>query len=440
VKVAPYQEVAIQRLLEHETYGCFDPAGTGKTAVAINAFERLDRYPVIVTAPAHLITQWEEELIAWGCPPEEIAATPRGTKARDRKAALESNAAIKIVSYNAWHSDTYSPYLLDRNNAAFVFDESHRLRKGRRGKGAAWQNVKRLRTKTRSKHLHTPVWWLSGTPLVKDATDLWPFLAMCEPFRFTSREDFAHQYCRTWYSDYGLQVGKLRDRAGFQRLMGKHSIKRSWTDIPELASLSSIVPDVPLLLTREELSRQRHIKQHRRDPITGEALWSNASAIRALRRITMPAKLDAASELFEDRPGRWLCVAWYRSSASDLFDRANRIRRGSVSYIDGSTLERDRQMAYRRYKRDPEHVIVGTIGALKEGLNLQAGHKVMFAEEHYLSADNDQAVNRVLRRGQTQPVLVYKLYCRNSFDVRVRATARRRHRNIEEAFAEFLEE
>lgn len=444
MKLSDYQVEAVGRLLAARTptptFGVYDPPGAGKTAVAINALQELGRFPAVITCPAHLVLQWREQLILWGIPAEEISYTPRGMSLAKRLAQLENeDTAFSIVSYHMWSNTNYWPYLLQRRQKAYVFDEAHRLRKGRHGKKGWWETVNWLRTKTRSTHLQTPLWLLSGTPMVKDATDMWPLLHFAAPQVYRSREQFARQYCHTSDTPYGMHVGKLYDPPKFRKLIGRYSIRRSYSQIPELADLECIYTDLPVELTQQELNRHRKIKNDYRDPVTNEPLTNSAMMIHALRRLTVEPKIKAFLDLTDDHPGRWLVLCWYRDTASLLYDACTKkFGRDNVGVITGASSELARDIARRTYTGGG--ILIGTIAALAEGLNLQQGNQVAFVEQHWLSTENEQALARVLRRGQRKPVIAYTLYAPKTFDMRVRKVASNRKSNIEVALDEYLAE
>lgn len=444
MKLSDYQIEAAGRLLAATkptpTFGLFDVPGAGKTATAIAAWKQLDRYPVVITVPAHLALQWRSQLISWGIPAEEIECTPRGMSLERRLRALEnSEASFQIVTYHMWSNTNYWPYLLQRRQQAYGFDEAHRLRKGRHGKKGWWETVNWLRTKTKSTHRYTPLWLFSGTPIVKDATDVWPLLHLANPDRYTKRDDFATEYCVTNRTPYKLEVGKLRDPARFRKLMGRYSIRRSYKDIPELQHLQRRDILVPVELTKSELLRHRILKRDWRDPVTKTPLDNPSSLIHALRRLTIQPKIDAWTELYADHPGRWLILCWYRDSVSLAYDAAVKLLgRDKVGVITGGASELSREIAMAAYRDGG--VLIGTIAALGEGLNLQQGYQVAFLEESWLSVDNDQAVGRVLRRGQDQPVLVFQLRSPKTFDMRVARTAEKRGADIDRALDEFIDD
>jgi len=438
--LSPEQIKAANLFLEHETFACYDPQGAGKTAVAINAAVEHGQFPVLIVLPAHLIPQWRMQLELWGVPAEEIATAPRGCGPAIRHAALQSDCAFTLVSYNTLASYDYMPECLDPRWKAYVFDESHRM--GRNGKGQAWHHAKLLRTKSRTKHTHTPIWLLSGTPLVKNAVDVWPLLFLVNKYKYGNRERFARDTCHTYQGDYSLQIGAVKDTHAFHQLLGQHSIRRSWREIPSLAGLSRRDVNLPLELAPKDLNRHREIKRNYRDPETGEPLNSSAQMIHALRRLTISAKVEAVTEFVQDHPGRLLLLAWYRSSAHSLATAVSRVNKVPIAYVDGGTPERQREHAFSTYSSDSNCIFVGTIGSMAEGWDgfQRIGHQVLFAEQHYLSATNEQAVARVLRRGQSQPVLVYWMYALKSFDMRVRRVAKKRQADIDEALGEFLKE
>lgn len=442
MKLSGYQEEAVARLIEPHsptpTFACFDVPGAGKTATAINAHLQIDRFPALITMPSHLILQWRDELIRWGIPPEEIGYCPRGMKPRERLSHLSEDRAFQLVSYNMWTHSTYKDLLLNYGWGSYSFDESHRLRKGRKGRGGLWTPISHLRTKTRSKHMQTPLWLFSGTPIVKSADDVFPLVHLANPYRFTSRQDFAMQWCRTSQTPYGLHVGPVRDPELFYDFLGKYSIRRNWRQIPELRDLKKRDIPLPVELDPAVLNRHRTIKREYRDPITGLPLYSSSGMIHMLRRITAEAKVAVLPELIEDHPGRWLILCWYKDTARLAYEAVGGNKDPNIGYIDGATSERSREEALRTYHRGG--ILVGTLAALETGLNLQTGYQVAFVEQHWLSTTNEQAVARLLRRGQTQPVLVYWLYCPRSFDMRVKNVAEKREADIERALGGFLDD
>lgn len=440
MKLSGYQIEAVNRFLENPTYADYDVPGAlaGKSAVAAMALDRRDTWPALITCPAHLIPQWTDELVRWGYDADDIYGCPKGTKPYERIEALTGAYPVVIVSYNVWARKEYQTYLLDPRWQGYVFDEAHRLRKWRLGKRGSSQAIAWLRTKSRSKHMKTPAWLLSGTPLVSDATDVFPLLHLSNPYRYKSRRDFAINTCFTAQTPYGLKVGKVRDREAFNKLLGTVSIRRTYAQIPELRHLRRRDIPLPLMMDPELRANHRAVRKDYRNPVTGEPIGSSAQMIHTLRQLTMPMKADAAVELLEDHPGRILFFTWYRDSGRLLRDRLERRTRKRVCYVDGGT--RDRETELRHYRNDPRGLLVGTIGALGEGANLQQGYTVVFAEQSYLATDNEQATNRVFRRGQTQPVLIFHLYVRGSFDARVKRIADKREADIEQALNDFLEE
>jgi superfamily II DNA or RNA helicase len=442
MKLSAEQLLAVQRCIDNATFGCFDPQGAGKTAVGINAAFAYARYPVLITVPAHLIPQWELQLSLWGVPASDIATAPRGCGRFKRLNALTSGAAFTVMSYNTWSDWDYVPLLLANHWQAFIFDESHRLRKGRRGrKGSTstWEVVQYLRRKSRTKHTHTPIWALTGTPFITNAGDIWPFLWLCNPYRYSNREKWIQETCFTHQGTYKLEIGKVRDKEAFHSALGRYSIRRRWDQLPALASLDRRDIELPVELDPSELARHRSIKKHYYDPSTGTRFESSAEVIHALRRLSVPSKAQAVTEWLTDHPGRVLLLAWYRDTARSLAQAVSKHRH--VAYIDGSTSEPNRHKAIAAYKAQRDSVLVGTIGSMKEGWDsLQIGHQVLFAEQHYLSAENEQAVSRVLRRGQSRPVLVTWMYAPKTFDMRVRRLAAKRSENINEALEAFMSE
>jgi len=73
---------------------------------------------------------------------------------------------------------------------------------------------------------------------------------------------------------------------------------------------------------------------------------------------------------------------------------------------------------------------------MKEGVNLQEAKTQIFLEESYLPSDNEQAIARSKRRGQTEPVTVYHIHANDSLDIKVHKQQGERETGILRAMLE----
>jgi SNF2 family DNA or RNA helicase len=407
--LSDYQQVALERLLNAQRYGVFDEMGVGKTPVAIRAMQKVNnqKHPFLLTVPAYLMSNWRNEFAKWV--PGATVAFAQGEKlVRDQ--ALDSNADVIVCSYNAWHTH---PQLFKRKWQALTFDEAHRLR----GRNSKWTKAVFTTQNVDSKNRDSLYWFLTGTPVVRDAGDVWPFLHLCDRQVFRSYWSFVENQCHLNVTPWDREVGPVRDPDEFAALLGRYSIRRLQSEIPELASLEFVTKDITVEMpksVRESLrkARKEFLIEH---PDLAEAIEADGGGAlvqKALQMATLPPtadkpKLRAFGDLLrEELPQeRVFVVAWYRASAREIAQVALNLKRPTVM-ITGDQTVLQKQHAVDTYNKNPRTVLVGTVAACKEGLNLQAGRQVVFMEEGDLWEDNRQVIGRCLRRGQEQKVQV----------------------------------
>jgi SNF2 family DNA or RNA helicase len=103
------------------------------------------------------------------------------------------------------------------------------------------------------------------------------------------------------------------------------------------------------------------------------------------------------------------------------------LARFKPAVIHGGVPADARQVEIDRFTNDPEcRVFVGQITAAGSSINLQAACSVVFVEASWCPGDNEQALSRVYRRGQENPVTVRFAYLAGTIDEAVaRALARK---------------
>jgi Superfamily II DNA/RNA helicases, SNF2 family len=91
----------------------------------------------------------------------------------------------------------------------------------------------------------------------------------------------------------------------------------------------------------------------------------------------------------------------------------------SVS-IRGEQTPRQRQAAIDAFTRDPGvAVAVCSLTAAGVGLNLHAASNVVLAELSWTAAEQEQAIDRLHRIGQDQPVTAWRILAAHTIDAKV---------------------
>jgi len=365
VELSPYQVKAMERLLANERYGLFDEMGLGKTAVAVEATVRSAQFPCLVTAPAYLLGNWRREILAWQ--PNAQVAVADGERPR-RQAVYESNADFILSTYNAWHS---YPVLTKRKWGRYVFDEAHRMR----GRNSQWTKAVFKTQNVESKNRNTPFWDLTGTPLVRDGGDLWPFLHRIDRQMFRSYWSFVERHCHVEVTPWDRVIGRLINPRGFAELMSRYSIRRMASTIPELADLEHITTTIkvdmpPSVLKAMREARKTYVLDHpdMASPLdfdSGGALVTKLRQMATLPPTTSKPKIEAMLGKLEDS-GNERCVVWcwFRDSA-EYAAEAIRKQRKHVYVVHGGTAPSKVDEA----PKEGEIVLAGMISAVDRRVN-----------------------------------------------------------------------
>jgi SNF2 family DNA or RNA helicase len=105
--------------------------------------------------------------------------------------------------------------------------------------------------------------------------------------------------------------------------------------------------------------------------------------------------MDAAGEVFTRRDLRW-------------------------TEIRGDQTRAARQQAIDAFVTDPDvSIIVCSLTAAGVGINLQVASDVVLAELSWTNAEQTQAIDRVHRIGQTEPVTAWRILAAQTIDTRI---------------------
>ena len=433
ITLRDYQHVAEDFLLSRPAAILADQAGLGKTPPTITAGLTLAG-PKLVVVPKYLTNTWIDALRKQDIPESDIHVVEGSPTAKARVIEEGSTGGWTIISYNMLgqthpaakgnkvEGTTENRYgkLLRTKYGAVVFDEAHRMR----GRQNMWtKQAHKLRTDYK--------WLLTGSPIYRDAGDLFALLQVCDPKTFSSFGSFVDEHCNVkedQYKYYGVIVG-LKDSEAFQEVTRPYMLRRLMSDVslslPELLDPISVRPDLYVHTQNEYDVVEAYIKQLKRG---GEMEHMQAQGLLTrLRQLTGADrnKLQAVSDLVSDINERVVVMCWFRESARLV---ARKI--GTDLIVTGAVSNDDRQIMLDRLSLDPHGVLVATMESLKEGLNLQHTSNVVFYEQDWLSESNDQAVGRFHRFGQTKQVQPYFVRAHGTIDDAIFNVSNRRSQQI----------
>lgn len=416
----------LERWLEPGTFGV-------QVADNSNPAKRHEQVAQAIRDDLWLIINWEQLRIKH----EIIKITSRGGAVR-REKRLTMKEPLFQVPWAAWMHlglDDLDVRTVDRLKGAkdkvqvgrwlaILADEIHR--------------AKNPRAK-QSRGLHRTdaelMLGFTGTPVMNSPDELWSLLHWLWPTQYTSHDKFFNMYVDYYEETYGSRQGKIitgvKNPDGLRFELRGRVVRRTQGSVRSLPGHRRIYFPVELLpaqkKTYKEAERQMWVEIEKAIDAgdinaarTGEALMTgNTSSLYAipnggarvvrLQQIIenlallggpdVSATMDEFEDRFEDsRPEPWVVFCKFRESASLLADRLRKNHSANVAIYTGEQSAVERTRIEDRFQRGELDAIVGTLGALKEGITLTRANRGYFLTRDWVPAGNEQPEARYADR------------------------------------------
>lgn len=427
----------------HRTFLLADEPGLGKTAQSVLAASVANAYPLLVVVPNVVKMNWAREVERW---------TPqrRATVIQGDGDDIDAFADVFIVNYEIL--DRHLSWLSAIGLRGMVVDEAHFIKNLSSQRS---QNVLALAARVRES---TPggnplLMALTGTPLINDVEDfdaIWRFLGWTtgdkpapklmeklDATGLTPADKAFYPEARDAVISMGIVRRKKKDVAA---------------DLPD-----KLIADLPVQLDDEF---GRSIRQAERE--LGERLAAKYRRIIDARgdRGLAPGEIDddivrlvALNELEESKAAgtggdnvftmvrkigqakaqlaadyavqlqRSVGKVVFFAKHIDVMDQAEAhfaasgIRAVSIRGDQSTTV---RQQAIDDFNGDPAvGIAVCSLTAAGVGLNLQAASNVVLAELSWTAAEQTQAIDRVHRIGQDEPVTAWRIIAAHTIDTKI---------------------
>lgn len=446
MKPMQYQLAGVEYGLERRHHLFGDAPGLGKTAECILMGNAIEAKHTLVVCPASLRLNWEREIWAWSTIPN--VSTYPVLKSSD---GVSLDANYVIISYALLANKSILDAILDVTWDHVILDEAHA--------------IKDPKGNTRTRAICAPdcipsvagrMTLASGTILPNAPIEVYNAARLLnwDAIDRMSLEAFREHY-------YDLGGGMIRGPV-YDPVTQAWSNKLHWSDK---------VRNVPRNLDELQYRLRKHImvrrlkeqvlhelppKQWHTFPleVTSEmrrALkhpgWAIASrlyemdadafnegipvdgAISTARKMLGEAKMPSVAAYIEDLldggVDKLVVTAWHTTVLHYLRDKLGKY---GLVYMDGSTSAAKKQLAVDKFQsRDDIKIILGQTAVIGEGWTLTRAQDVVLAEPDWVPGRNDQALDRIHRKGQTgDRVIGHIPVVPGTLDERVMATAIRK--------------
>lgn len=435
----------------HRSFLLADEPGLGKTAQSVLAASVAGAYPLLVVVPNVVKMNWAREVERW---------TPqrRATVIQGDGTDIDAFADVFIVNYEIL--DRHLSWLSSIGLRGMVVDEAHFIKNLTSQRS---QNVLALASRVRAQ---TPggdplMLALTGTPLINDVEDfdaIWRFLGWTtgdkpgselmeklDATGLTPADKAFYAEARDAVISMGIVRRKKKDVAA---------------DLPD-----KLIADLPVQLDDEygrsirqaerELGERLAAKYRRiiasrgdrglahgeidedivRLVANGELEESRAAGTGGDNVFTMVRKIgQAKAQLAADYAAqlqRSVGKVVFFAKHIDVMDQAEaHFAASGIRYVSirGDQTTPARQQAIDDFNGDAGvGIAVCSLTAAGVGLNLQAASNVVLAELSWTAAEQTQAIDRVHRIGQDEPVTAWRIIAAHTIDTKIAELIDQKH-------------
>lgn len=421
----PYQAHGIawmNRIIKH-TGGLIlaDEMGLGKTIQIISLLllnPPSSKAPALIVCPTSLIANWKNEIFRFA--PDISVLIHRGIYRTGIYRELQV-AQVVITTYDTAVNDIS---ILSAFEWGWVIcDEAQAIKNPDSSRRKALSSIPRTRS--------IP---MTGTPVENSLLDLWSLADFAIPGLLGSRQEFENSYPDDEESARALS--KLTDP-----IILKRKVTDVADDLPERIDI-----DLPIELEEELTFEYERIRQNTLEKyptagalvVTGQLqmfcahpwlqahkadddFWDEEATIER-NEVTplITRKIEVASSLIREAfaNDRKVLVFALFNRCGDLIREAMPDQRATYwGAINGSTPQEERQEIIDSFSEHQGRAcLVLNPRAAGAGLNITAATVVIHFTQVWNPALESQASARSHRRGQTQPVTIYRLYYENTVE------------------------
>lgn len=404
--------------------------------------EALAGRPKLIVCPLSVTGVWQREVKRWL---GEDAVSTTGLTKQTRERTLQegiSEGSWVIVNYEQLRivkekvkmrnggtktvTNMKEPLFEKTEWLACIIDESHRLK-----------NRKALQTRGAYRLKADIMLLLTGTPLMNSPAELWSLLRLLYPEEYTSYWRFFDNYVDCTEGYHGKVINGVKNPDALSFELRNRLYRRTKAQVLDLPEKQRII--VPVELGKKQRELYSDTERNLWIEVEKAVEEGDASAVRLveaadsgyeiyaitngaartvrLRQVNSSpallggaddsAKLDAVEEAILDNQHKPHVVFTEFKMTCELLAARLEKEGLTVAIYNGDSSTSQRTEIEDQFQKGLINVVVGTIGAMKEGITLTAADTVHFIERSWVPGWNEQAEDRLHRIGQRNAVTVY---------------------------------
>ena len=408
-----------------------DEPRVGKTGAAIIAADMIlaNTIDVVTTASGRAV--WRRGFHTWS----KLGRTI-GIVGVDKNAA---DCDVRILSYNG-----ATTFVSKRRSDLVILDESHNCKNpdAKRTQavlGKPMAGGKSLFTEGALVRDHTRAWFLTGTPLPHDPSDIWTTMRSSCPERLhaddqrdwpdvTRFEDFRHRYCVvrmkqiSRFNKIPVVIGG-RNESELRERMGDFMLRRTQKDIGIRPSVFELYPMLVSNIVRKQIDcdLDKTAILHAAETGNTKALEMELGPLRRLTgNIKAQSVVEAVKEEFDSGLHKIVLMYWHKEVGDVLMAGLEKFK---PLRIDGATPTKEREQYELAFRGNSENrVMLGQIQAAGEAVDFSSANELWFVETSFSPKDQAQAAMRITNVNQTRNTFVRVCCIEGSIDEALQAS------------------
>ncbi|PIE72636.1 MAG: helicase [Deltaproteobacteria bacterium] len=408
----------LARLAHWGVGGCLaDDMGLGKTLQSLAIVLKLaSKGPSLVVAPTSVSTNWHAEVQRF-TPTLQIKTL--GTKNRKKDIARLGKFDLLITTYTLLQQE--HEMLSTVQWQTVILDEAQAIKNAATKRSQAAMGLH-----ARFKLITT------GTPIENHLGELWNLFHFINPGLLGSLRSFNERFA--------IPIERFQDRDAklhLKKLIQPFILRRIKSQVlEELPSRTEVTLEVEM--NKEEAHFYEALRQNAVDRLAQEKdrkgihLQIFAEIMRLRQACCNPRLIDPQTRIessklkvFESIVEDLLAGHHKALVFSQFIEHLALIRRLleqkgiSYQYLDGKVAARQRKQRVDAFQAGEGEFFLISLKAGGLGLNLTAADYVIHMDPWWNPAIEDQASDRAHRIGQTRPVTIYRLVCKNSIEEKI---------------------
>lgn len=435
-KLYPFQRVGCNFLRSAKRALLADDMGLGKTVQTIVACEEVKAEKILIICPNTLKSNWKREIEKW-TPERNITILRGSTREKKNKVISEFETGYFVANFESirrgkekkevdgetklvLRDDDFVDRLMAIEWDVVIIDEAHNIKNRK-----AQQTKDTMVLAKQAKHLFL----LTGTPIMNKVDELWSLLNTMYPEKYTSFWKFVKKFANAYPGRWGWVIephpkNPSELRKELEPFFLRREKEQVFVDLPRKTYQQIWVElEGKQKKIYDQMEAEAMAEVEEGDTVIAPGILAKitrckqiAISAELINGSKQSAKLDALKDVITGTDKKLVIFSQFAEAVKIISKMLDEMETGYVTFT-GKTKEDQRQDAIDKFQNDENtKVFLATTQAGGVGVNLTAASYVVLLDKHWTPAVNEQAVDRVHRHGQKNPVTVIEVLAQDTVD------------------------